>query len=161
MAEPPPPSANVPGQIEGGPSLALSSNNTSLSFERTRMSADRTLMSVIRTALSLISFGFTIFSFFGKLAERLGTEIVARHAARNFGVALVALGVGMLIAGLFAHVGVMQSLRRRRDDLHEAKLLRRAAQYQTSPTAVIAVLLLLVGLTAVLGMVLRAGPFGG
>jgi uncharacterized membrane protein YidH (DUF202 family) len=59
------------------------------------MSADRTLMSVIRTSLSLISFGFTIYQFFGKLRES-NVLVGGVHAARNFGSALVWLGIGML-----------------------------------------------------------------
>src|SRR6187431_239840 len=73
------------------PSVELWSRRTGMSFQRTRMSADRTLMSVIRTALSLIGFGFTIFQFFSKLRDA-GT-LAHAAAPRNFGVALVALGI--------------------------------------------------------------------
>src|SRR5215468_97720 len=73
----------------------MSSRRTGMSFHRTRMSADRTLMSVIRTALSLISFGFTIYQFFQHLAEK---NLIngGTHAARNFGMTLIWLGVGMV-----------------------------------------------------------------
>ncbi len=69
-----------------------------MSFQRTRMSADRTLMSVIRTSLSLISFGFTIFQVFRKLQQ---ANVLAHSvAARNFGIALVLLGIAMQVVGI-------------------------------------------------------------
>src|SRR3954463_13427299 len=93
-------------------SVELSARRTGMSFQRTRMSADRTLMSVIRTSLSLIGFGFALFQFFQKLRET-GTF---RHdePPRNFGIALVLLGVGMLIVGIVYHLQFMLELRRTR-----------------------------------------------
>src|SRR5262249_40058156 len=77
-------------------SVEHSSRRPSLAFQRTRMSADRTLMSIIRTSLALIGFGFTIFQFFRYLRESVGAEQIIRgYAPRNFGLALVLLGVGM------------------------------------------------------------------
>ena len=92
----------------------MSSRRTGMSFQRSRMSAERTLMSVIRTALSLISFGFTIYQFLGRLLEE---KLVsgAPHAARNFGQALVWLGVGMLIVGIVYHIQFMLGLRKVRE----------------------------------------------
>ena len=87
----------------------LSSRRTGMSFQRTRMSADRTLMSVIRTSLSLIGFGFTIAQVFQKLRDQ---DIIAKAAApRNFGVALVGLGIVMLVVGIVYHVQFMMGLR--------------------------------------------------
>src|SRR5262245_27483890 len=86
-------------------SVELSSRRTGMSFQRTRMSADRTLMSVIRTSLSLIGFGFTIFQFFQKLKDA-GT-LAHAAAPRNFGVALVALGILMLIGGIIYHLKLL------------------------------------------------------
>src|ERR1017187_5548895 len=83
-------------------SLELSSRQPGMSLQRTRLSADRTLMSVIRTSLSLIGFGFTIFQFFQKL--RVAGTLARAEAPRNFGLALVFLGVGMLIIGIIYHV---------------------------------------------------------
>src|SRR5215475_7655015 len=93
-------------------SVELSSRRTGMSFQRTRMSADRTLMSVIRTSLALIGFGFTIYQIFQKAHE---VQILKSDtAARNFGEALVFLGIGMLVVGIFYHVGFMLELRRER-----------------------------------------------
>src|SRR5512143_4184303 len=86
-------------------SAELSSRRTGLSFQRTRMSADRTLMSVIRTSLSLIGFGFTIFQVFQKLYD---AQVLKRaQAPRNFGEALVMLGIAALVVGILYHVRFM------------------------------------------------------
>ena len=82
-------------------SVELSMRRTGMSFQRTRMSADRTLMSIIRTSLSLISFGFTIYQVFTKMRE--AGAFSGAGAARNFGVALVLLGIGMLALGIIYH----------------------------------------------------------
>src|ERR1041384_7462500 len=83
----------------------LSSRRTGMSFQRTRMSADRTLMSVIRTSLSLISFGFTIYQFFSKLQDE--DMLQPAQAPRNFGLALVYLGVMMVAVGIGFHIHFM------------------------------------------------------
>jgi putative membrane protein len=151
--------AEATGALLADPAVNLASNRTSLSFERTRMSADRTLMAIIRTSLSMISFGFTIFQFFHQLSEKYGVGVVSAASARNFGLSLGLLGVGLLIAGLGNHTQLILSVRARRNRLHGEGLLRSGPQYRTSPTAVIAVLLLLLGLACVIGMIVRAGPF--
>src|SRR4051812_36554621 len=97
-------------------SIDLSSRRTGMAFQRTRMAADRTLMAVIRTSLSLISFGFTIAKVFEHLREA-GT-VTSEKPARNFGVALVALGIVMLIAGIVYQVQFMRGLR---DERHKMK----------------------------------------
>src|ERR1700741_2458815 len=94
------------------PAVELSARRTGMSFQRTRMSAERTLMSVIRTSLSLISFGFTIAQFFQKLRE--SDVVTSAHEPRMFGMALVWLGIGMLVAGIVYHVQFMIGLRRTR-----------------------------------------------
>lgn len=138
-------------------SVELSSRRTGMSFQRTRMSADRTLMSVIRTSLSLISFGFTIFQFFGKLAETQGW---GSAPARNFGVALVGLGVVMLVIGIAYHLAFMSGLRHEREAMRIEGLIHAQSRFPISMTLVVAVLLLATGLLAILSMVFRIGPFG-
>jgi len=64
----------------------------------------------MRTALSLIGFGFTIFQFFQHLQESSGVEKKV-HAARNFGVSLVAIGIFLLVMGIYGHVRFMLELR--------------------------------------------------
>ena len=95
----------------------LAARRTGMAFQRTRLAEDRTLMAVIRTALSLIGFGFTIFQFFQRLREQ---DVITRAAApRNFGVALVGLGIVMLVLGLGYHVQFMLGLRHLRESMRE------------------------------------------
>lgn len=148
------------GILFDSPSTELASHRTAMGFERTRMASDRTLMAMLRTALALIGFGFTIFKFFHDLGAQLGIQKAVAAPAKNFGLTLVILGVGLLIAGIFNHWQLIKQLSARRDRLHAAKLLRHESHYKTSPTVVAAILLLLAGLLAVLGILARAGPFG-
>lgn len=116
-------------------------------------------MSVIRTSLSLISFGFTIFQFFQKLRD---THVLAGSAgpARNFGLALVALGIGMLIVGIVYHVQFMSGLRTERARMTHSGHIHGESTFPVSLTLIVAVLLLALGITAMISMVYRVGPFG-
>jgi putative membrane protein len=141
-------------------SFELSSRRTGLSFQRTRMSADRTLMSVIRTSLSLIGFGFTIYQFFRFLRETAGmAQMVPINAARNFGLGLILLGVGMLVLGIVYHLRFMRELRAERHMMVEQRLVHGELSYPVSMTLITAVLLLLLGLVALFSVVARVGPF--
>ena len=133
-------------------SVELSSRRTGMSLQRTRMSADRTLMSVIRTALSLIGFGFTIYQVFGQL-QKSGAFPGRTHAPRNFGVALVALGIVMLLLGIGYHAVFMKELRRRRELLVDEGLIHGQSGFPPSMTLVTAVLLFCIGLVAIVSMV--------
>jgi putative membrane protein len=140
-------------------STILSMRRTGMSFQRTRLSADRTLMSVIRTSISLISFGFTIFQFFGKL-KQADTFQVRENAPRNFGSALVWLGILMLVLGIAYHLSYMSALRKQRDDMKAEGLIYGESQYPVSMTLVTALGLLAIGILAILSMQLHVGPFG-
>jgi putative membrane protein len=139
-------------------SMELSSRRTGMSFQRTRMSADRTLMSIIRTALSLIGFGFTIYQFFGHMLEVPGTTL-RPHAPRNFGVALVALGLVLLTLGIVYHVRYMQQLRSERALMIAEGLIHGESHYPLSLTLITAGLLWLLGLLAIAGMTFNVAPF--
>jgi putative membrane protein len=139
-------------------SVELSARRTGMSFQRTRMSADRTLMSVIRTSLSLIGFGFTIFQFFEKLKEA-GT-LTHAGAPRNFGLALVLLGVVILILGIIYHVQFMLGLRHVRHEMTEDGLIHGESRFPPSLTLITAVILLLIGIAASVSMIFNVGPFG-
>jgi len=135
----------------------LSSRRTGMSFQRTRMSADRTLMSVIRTALSLIGFGFTIAQVFQKLRDQ---NVITKAAApRNFGVALVALGIFMLLIGIGYHVQFMVGLRRLRASMREEGLVHGETGFPVSFTLITALLLLVIGVGAIISMAFHVGPF--
>src|SRR5258705_6325844 len=133
-------------------STELSRRRTGMSFQRTRMSADRTLMSVIRTALSLIGFGFTIFQFFQKMRDAKVLERV--NAPRNFGIALVVIGIGMLILGIIYHIQFMTGLRKTREEMAAEGLIHGESVFPTSLTLITAIVLLLVGIAAAVSMVL-------
>jgi putative membrane protein len=130
---------------------------TGMAFQRTRLAADRTLMAVIRTSLSLISFGFTIYTFFNKLKEAGVLKGVA--PSRNFGYALVWLGIVMLILGISYHVLFMLGLRDQRTQMKEAGLIHGESKFPTSLVLITAVALLLIGVFAIASMQLHAGPF--
>jgi putative membrane protein len=146
--------------VQGDPvdaSTELSERRTGMSFQRTRMSADRTLMSVIRTSLSLISFGFTI----NQALERLPKAADLRHvnAPRNFGLALVMLGVAMLVLGIGYHSFFMLGLRRLRSAMAAEGLIHGESAFPASLTLIVAVLLLLIGILAIASMAFGVGPF--
>ena len=147
-----------PGWSSETLSVELSSRRTGMSFQRTRMSADRTLMSIIRTSLSLIGFGFTIFQFFEKLRDA-GT-LTHAAAPRNFGIALVALGIVMLVIGIAYHIQFMLVLRRQREAMRELGLVHAESVFPPSLTLMTAVALLVIGICAIVSMVFHIGPFG-
>jgi len=138
-------------------SVELSARRTGMSFQRTRMSADRTLMSVIRTALSLIGFGFTIYQVFEKARDK--ALITSGAAPRNFGIALVLLGIGMLVIGIIYHMQFMMGLRTERQDMAASGLVHAESRFPLSYTLIVAVLLLVIGIAAIVSMVFQVGPF--
>lgn len=141
-------------------STEMSARQTGMSFQRTRMSADRTLMSVIRTSLSLIGFGFTIFQFFHELADS-GTLRTHAGAPLRFGLTLVVLGVCLLVVGIVYQVRFMTGLGKLREAMKAQGLIYAQSEFPVSYTMVVAVLLLVLGMTAVVSMTLDIGPFGG
>lgn len=136
----------------------MSMRRTGMSFQRTRLSADRTLMSVIRTSLSLISFGFTIYQVFEKLRDQ--AILTGAAAGRNFGTALVLLGVLMLVVGIVYHVQFMLGLRTIRKDMAADGLIHAESGFPASFTLVTAILLLIIGVAAIASMLFNIGPFG-
>jgi putative membrane protein len=135
----------------------LAARRTGMSFQRTRMSADRTLMSVIRTSLSLIGFGFTIAQVFEKLRDQ---NVITRAAApRNFGVALIALGIVMLVLGIVYHVQFMLGLRHLRESMRAEGLVHGETTFPISLTLITALILLIIGVAAIVSLAFRVGPF--
>ena len=78
--------------------------------------------------------------------------------ARNFGFSLVALGVIMLTIGIWYHIRFMLGLRHRRHEMTQAGLIHAQSEYPISLTLITAVLLFLIGLTAVVGIGFGVGP---
>jgi len=157
MSTPLPPDPQFPSADDK--SVELSSRRTGMSFQRTRMSADRTLMSVIRTSLSLIAFGFTIFQVFSKALKLPGATLAA-NAPRNFGIALVSLGVLLLLFGIVYHVRFMRELRDERAMMKREGLIHGESAYPVSLTLITAVILLAIGLLALVSMVFDFALFG-
>jgi putative membrane protein len=144
-------------EVAAEPSVLLAAQRTGLSFQRTRMSADRTLMSIVRTALSLIGFGFTIFQFFRFLRQSADVAEKA-HAARNFGAALIGIGILLLGLGIVGHVRFMLGLRAEHSQLVSAHLIP-ADRFPYSATLAVSLLVLLLGLLAIVSIVAPVGPF--
>lgn len=106
----------------------------------------------------MISFGFTIAKAFEKLRE-MGT-VSTDKPARNFGVALVALGIVMLVAGIVYHVQFMLGLRAERETMKAGGLVHAESRFPPSMTLITAVVLLLIGLVAIVDLIFHIGPFG-
>ena len=136
----------------------MSKRRTGMSFQRTRLSADRTLMSVIRTSLSLITFGFTIYQVFEKLQASHVFESGA--APRNFGMALIVLGLVMLIVGIVYHLQFMLALRGERRRMVQDDLIYGESPFPPSMTLITALLLLILGFAAILSIAFHIAPFG-
>jgi inner membrane protein YidH len=145
------------GDLKFDVNTELAARRTGMSFQRTRMSADRTLMSVIRTALSLIGFGFTIAQVFQKLRDQ---DIITKAAApRNFGLALVGLGIVMLVLGIVYHLQFMLGLRHLRKSMREEGLVHGESTFPVSLTLITALILLVIGVAAITSMAFHVGPF--
>ena len=144
-------------EVQPDTSTLLSMRRTGMSFQRTRMSADRTLMSVIRTSVSLVGFGFTIFQFFGKLRDAGVVKFAAN--TKNFGGALVWLGVGMLTIGILYHILFMLELRRTRAEMRAEGLIHGESRFPVSLTLIVAVVLLVLAILTIASMQLHTGPF--
>ena len=140
--------------IGGSPGTELAANNSSLAFERTRMAADRTLMAILRTALSLIGFGFTLDKVFSSSgAKSLLPD--ADMTAQRLGEALLTLGLLLLAMGIWSHAKFGRELTGRRQRLYDRGLLHNPLNYRATPTFIVAILLLLVGVGALASIMFR------
>lgn len=128
----------------------MAMRRTGMAIHRTRMAADRTMMAEIRTSLSLIGFGFTISQAFQRLHEA-GT-IANAEAPRNFGAALIVLGIMIIAGGIWRHVQFATELRRTRERMTDKGLIHGESVYPISVSLIVSVLLLLVGLAAILSI---------
>lgn len=124
----------------------LSKRRTGMSVQRTRMSADRTMMSEIRTALSLIAFGFTLYEAFRSLDD--SGVLNTSPNPRNLGLALILLGIGILIGGIWRHIQFAQELRRLRKMLIREGLVHGDSSYPVSVSLIVAIGLMIVGIFA-------------
>lgn len=81
------------------PTLSLGNR---LALERTRIAYERTMMAWVRTAMSLITFGFTVYKFFQFELSKTRLE-VGIIGPREFGLALIAIGLVTLTVGKVEH----------------------------------------------------------
>ena len=126
----------------------LAEARTDLALQRTVIAAERTLMAWIRTALSMIGFGFSIYKFFQYLPEELAAGNIKRpQAPRNLGLTLIALGTLALAAAAWQHWSFLKQI--------GAAKLRNV----WSISFVVAVAVVMIGLLAFYGVLLRHGPF--
>jgi len=137
--------AVAPAQDRG---TALAEERTDLALQRTIIAAERTLMAWIRTALSMIGFGFTIYKFFQYLPADIAAGKVHRpDAPRNLGLTLIALGTLALAAAAWNH----------RRYLNELGVSHK--KHIWSISFVVSVFVVLIGVIAFYGVLLRSGPF--
>jgi len=126
----------------------LAQERTDLAIKRSAIAAERTLMAWIRTALSMIGFGFSIYKFFQYLQSEEGKgNVLHPHAPRNLGLTLIALGTLALAAAAWQHRNFLK-------DIGASNL-----RHMWSISFVIAIAVVLIGLLAFYGALLRHGPF--
>lgn len=124
----------------------LAEKRTDFALQRTIIAADRTLMAWIRTSISMIGFGFTIYKFFEYL--RQGERLAGRpNAPRNLGLALIGLGTLALLGAIWQN----------RQFLKRVGVTDRAQMWST--TALVAILMALIGVLAFAGVLAGSGPF--
>ena len=113
-----------------------------LAFERTFLAYERTRIAWVRTALALISFGFVIAKFFQYLREKQG-ETATVLSPRAVGLIMIMIGlVGLILANW--------------QDRRAVKALReRCPELPPSVSGVMAVLIMLFGVLALIGALLR------
>jgi len=137
--------------IEAAPKdtgTVLAEQRTDLAQQRTIVALERTLMAWIRTALSMIGFGFTIYKFFQYLPAQIAAGNVRRpDAPRNLGLTLIAMGTLALVAAAWQHRISLNAI--------------GAAQQRHiwSISFVVAIFVVLIGVGAFYGVLLRSGPF--
>ena len=95
--------------------------NTLLAVQRNLMASDRTLMAWIRTCLSLIGFGFTLAKAFRALADQ---HIFIHGPGGNVWTA-EAVGMALLMLGIFALIGAIYDHHRDLKQLRAAGLEKR------------------------------------
>lgn len=126
----------------------LAEQRTDLAVRRTIIASERTLTAWIRTSISMIGFGFSIFKFFQYLPEDIAAgNIKQPHAPRNLGLTLIALGTLALAAAAWQH----------RSFLNEMGASEK--KHIWSLSFVIAIFVVLIGVIAFYGVLLKKGPF--
>jgi putative membrane protein len=124
---------------------ASRSEENLLAHERTILAQERTLMAWVRTSLSLIGFGFTIFRVFKDL-HKDSMLPGGNSAAQDFGVILVVLGTGFLIAASIQHKFL------------EKEFYVKGIKKRISLPFLAAICISLLGIVMLLGIFFHLGP---
>lgn len=93
--------------------------STRLAAERTRLAYGRTLLGWVRTAVSLITFGFSIYQFF-RITRRELIEGKYLFGPREFGMAMIAIGLVSLLIATWEHRRAMDALRAEFPDIRDS-----------------------------------------
>jgi putative membrane protein len=126
-------------QSQSAPLLSLGDR---LALERTRIAYERTLMAWVRTGASMITFGFSVYKFFSFELEKSGSGAAA-IGPREFGIALIVIGLTTLATGRIEH----------RRDLRQ--LAKHYPEMPMSGTRVVQTLVVVFGAFALIAAILR------
>jgi len=124
------------------PAASPADPRVQLAFERTFLAYERTRIAWVRTALALISFGFGIAKFFQYVREQKGPTATVL-TPREVGLVMIIIGLVGLILAHLQERRALKSLRERCPDL------------PVPISGVMAVLIILLGILALLGIILR------
>jgi putative membrane protein len=126
----------------------LAEQRTNLAVQRTVIAAERTLMAWIRTSLSMIGFGFSLYKFFQYMPEQLAAGTIRRpNAPRNLGLSLIALGTVTLLGAAWQHRKFLNQI-----DADQTR-------HKVSIALFVALAVILIGIVAFYGVLLKTGPF--
>jgi uncharacterized membrane protein YidH (DUF202 family) len=136
------------------PEPAAPDDDMRFELERMLMDADRMMMQAVSLSLSLIGFGFSINTFF-RAAANEGAVANGDLTARRLGLALLVIGLLFLSMSIWGQARYRRELSRRYGRAERASAWRAAFDGRVTPTFITALLLLLVGLSALVSIMLR------
>ena len=118
---------------------------------RTRLSLERTMMSWVRTATALIGFGFAIVQYFNRLAEAPGARAAyVPNAPKLLGLALIFCGVASLLISIWQYRWTTHYLW----GASFRPIAGMTEEPEQSPVLAVAVLLIIVGVSAFFAVLL-------
>jgi putative membrane protein len=116
--------------------------STKLAYENLYLAQERTQMAWVQVSLAFISFGFTIAKFFELLHESKGEQSTLL-GARTVGILMIAIGLVFLALASLQHRRALKAMR------------ERCPALPISQAGVLAILLVVLGVLALAGAILR------